>query len=248
MRRAPWGISRAIGSVVRALGSHPRGHWFESSIAHHLIALILVGLTVAALAAAPVPTAAAEPARDVNSLGLEATYDVEASFDAASGRVRVRTVATVLGSKPWSTSVLAFNLSTLRTGRAQVEETLVDGRAVTARVDDQTLLVPLNPPLAPGATTTVVIAYTARLNARPADGTDEWGFATAEGYVTAYRWIPWLSRTTPFDRPSVGDPFVTASSPHVRVTISADPALVFASTGVETQAEGGTRVFEAQNV
>jgi hypothetical protein len=27
-------ISRAIGSVVRARGSHPRGHWFESSIAH----------------------------------------------------------------------------------------------------------------------------------------------------------------------------------------------------------------------
>ena len=26
---------RAIGSVVRARGSHPRGHWFESSIAHH---------------------------------------------------------------------------------------------------------------------------------------------------------------------------------------------------------------------
>ena len=27
--------SGAIGSVVRARGSHPRGHWFESSIAHH---------------------------------------------------------------------------------------------------------------------------------------------------------------------------------------------------------------------
>ena len=27
--------ARAIGSVVRARGSHPRGHWFESSIAHH---------------------------------------------------------------------------------------------------------------------------------------------------------------------------------------------------------------------
>jgi hypothetical protein len=26
--------SGAIGSVVRARGSHPRGHWFESSIAH----------------------------------------------------------------------------------------------------------------------------------------------------------------------------------------------------------------------
>src|SRR6185436_16966816 len=28
--------SWAIGSAVRARGSHPRGHWFESSIAHHL--------------------------------------------------------------------------------------------------------------------------------------------------------------------------------------------------------------------
>ena len=26
---------RAVGSVVRALRSHRRGHWFESSTAHH---------------------------------------------------------------------------------------------------------------------------------------------------------------------------------------------------------------------
>ena len=38
VRDAPSGAaaSRAIGSVVRARGSHPRGHWFESSIAHQM--------------------------------------------------------------------------------------------------------------------------------------------------------------------------------------------------------------------
>ena len=46
--------------------------------------------------------------------------------------------------------------------------------------------------------------------------------------MTAYRWIPWLTRTTPFDRPSVGDPFVTASSPRVEVTITSDRPATFA--------------------
>ncbi len=201
---------------------------------------------LAALAAVPAPAAAAEPVRDVSSLGLEATYEVEGTFDGAN--VDVRTVATIRGSKPWSTSLLAFNLSTLRTGRANVTETLVNGAAVEATVDDQSLLVPLDPPLEPGGTVTVEISYNARLNTRPTDGTDQWGFARTLGYVTAYRWIPWLTRTTPFDRPSVGDPFVTASSPLVRVAITADPALVFAATGEEMQADGATRVFEARNV
>jgi hypothetical protein len=144
--------------------------------------------------------------------------------------------------------MLAFNLSTLRTGGARLTATRVDGADVEPTIDDQSVLVPLEPPLAPGQSRTVVIDYAARLNARPDPNTDEWGFAHAAGYVTAYRWIPWLTRTTPFDRPSVGDPFVTASSPHVRVSIEADSGLRFASTGVERASMGGTHRFEARNV
>jgi hypothetical protein len=207
----------------------------------------LIVLTILALClGAANATAAAEPEADVNSLGLEATYEVQATFDGPD--VQVRTVATVRGTKPWSSATLAFNLSTLRTGRAQLTSATVDGTPVEATADDQTLLIPLGESLQPGGTVTVEIDYTARLNTRPTPNTDEWGFALDGGYVMAYRWIPWLTRTTPFDRPSVGDPFVTASSPLVRVSITADPALVFASTGVEIESAGEARVFEARNV
>lgn len=197
-----------------------------------------------------VPSAARadEPGRDVNSLGLEARYDVTASFDAAAREVSVSTTATVRGTRPWSTATLAFNLSTLRTGRARLTATTVDGQAVAATIDDQTVLVPLDPALEPGTERQVVIEYTARLNANPDPESDEWGFARTQTYLTAYRWIPWLSRTTPFNRPSVGDPFVTASSPLVRVAITTDPALILATSGVEVSRDGATRHYEARDV
>ena len=197
---------------------------------------------------APHLIAAAEPARDVNSLGLEATYDVEATFDTRTRDVTVSTTAVINGNVPWSTRELAFNLSTLRTGDASLTATSVDGRAVAPTVDDQTLLVPLDPPLLRGESRTVVIDYRARLNSDPDPDSDEWGFALTETYLTAYRWIPWLTRTTPFDRPSVGDPFVTASSPRVVVAIRADPRLIFATTGAEVDAFGDVRRFAAENV
>ena len=40
-----------------------------------------------------------------------------------------------------------------------------------------------------------------------------WLFTRADGISSLYRWIPWISRRTPFDRPNHGDPFVTPVSP-----------------------------------
>jgi hypothetical protein len=191
---------------------------------------------------------AAEPARDVNSLGLHATYEVDATFDIETRGVTVSTTAVVHGSVPWPTAELAFNLSTLRTGRASLTATSVNGRDVTAAVADQTVLVPLDPPLVRGESRTVIIDYRARLNANPDPESDEWGFAVTDTYLTSYRWIPWLTRTTPFDRPSVGDPFVTASSPLVEVEIVADPRLKFAAPGVVIERTGDVRHYQARNV
>ena len=57
-----------------------------------------------------------------------------------------------------------------------------------------------------------------------------WLFTRANGIVDAYRWIPWVSRATPFTRPNHGDPFVTPVSPEVIVNVTTDRRLVIAST------------------
>jgi len=75
-------------------------------------------------------------------------------------------------------------------------------------------------------------------------------FTRANGIVNAYRWLPWVSRETPFDRPNHGDPFVTPTSPFVRVTVITDRKLVIATTGdrVYRSADGRTQRFEARDV
>jgi hypothetical protein len=204
----------------------------------------------ACLAAVVTGTLGARDARaaDVNSLGLTATYDVHATLQVDGG-LFVDSTAVVNNSMPWPTSTLAFNLSTFRTGHVAGLDVTVDDHTVEARIDDQTLVIPLSTPLHPNGRVTVRIQHDARLNSSPRDGTDEWGFAQTRGYITAYRWIPWLSRTTPFDRPSVGDPFVTASSPFVRVRVDAyRDDLVFATSGAEVAHSGSSWTFEASDV
>lgn len=208
-----------------------------------------------ALAVAIMATGSLSPARvaaaaiaDVTSLGLTATYDVDASFGWDDRQVSVQTTAEVTNDVRWSVSTLAFNLAPLRTGRAQVDTVTVDGSSVDAIVDDQTILVPLAAALEPGAATTIRIDYSARLSASSSVDGDAWEFARIDDVLTAYRWIPWLSRTTPFDRPNVGDPFVTATSPRVHVSITTDRAVLFATSGRRVAEDGLTQTFEAENV
>ena len=75
-------------------------------------------------------------------------------------------------------------------------------------------------------------------------------FTKANGIVDAYRWIPWISRETPFDRPNHGDPFVTAGQPVVKVTVQTDRRLVIASTAdrVSISPDGLTQVVRRANV
>ena len=148
----------------------------------------------------------------------------------------------------WPVTNAAFNLGTLRTGRAVVKVS-INGLLVDASIDDQTIVVPLPQPLLPGETTHITIDYTAKLAANASAEGDAWEFAQIGDVLTAYRWIPWLSRPTPFDRPNVGDPFVTASSPHVKVEISVNRTVAIAASGLRvTDAESGTQVFEESDV
>jgi hypothetical protein len=61
-------------------------------------------------------------------------------------------------------------------------------------------------------------------------------FTRANGTFALYRWIPWISRSMPFDRPNDGDPFVTSSSPHVDVEILTDAPMVLAAPAATVDA------------
>jgi hypothetical protein len=75
-------------------------------------------------------------------------------------------------------------------------------------------------------------------------------FTRTNGIVDAYRWIPWVSRATPFSRPNHGDPFVTPVSPEVVVNVTTDRRLVIASTAdvVSRSSSGLTQRLVARNV
>ncbi len=210
----------------------------------------LLATLLAAAAALPVGAvhAADQPRTTPNSLGLTATYDVRAQFGWADRRASVETTALVVNNTRRSVNELAFNLATLRTGHAAVDAVTVDGTTAAAEIDDQTIVVPLAEPLAPGDRVEVQIDYRGRLNASANAEGDDWEFARIGEYLTAYRWIPWLSRPTRFNRPNVGDPWVTAMSPSVDVELTTDRDVVYATSGRRTGQGGQTQTFSAVNV
>jgi hypothetical protein len=100
--------------------------------------------------------------------------------------------------------------------------------------------------LDPGARTVVRLRYRATLRSTTSGST--WLFTRANGIVEAYRWLPWISRPTPFDRPNHGDPFVTGVSRSVRVRLISDRPLSFATTGERLSGTRTDQLFEAKNV
>jgi len=211
------------------------------------ICSLLAAILILASVAGPV-RAADPPKSDVNSLGLTATYEVFAEFEWDARRASVSTLVEVSNNTRWPASTIAFNLSTLRNGNARLGDVTVDGIPVSSAVHDQTVLVSPATPLMPGETTSVGIEYTARFNASANAEGDDWEFARIGDVLTAYRWIPWLSRTTPFNRPNVGDPFVTNVSPSVVVEVKTDRAVTIASSGRRVLNAGLTQRFAANNV
>ena len=117
---------------------------------------------------------------------------------------------------------------------------------MAATIDDQTLLVPLGGTLPASATASLRIVYAATLRS-DLDGSN-WLFSRAGGIVSLYRWIPWVSRAIPFDRPNFGDPFVMPSSRLVRVRVTTDQPMILASPGVNPVFEGGSWSFEVADV
>ncbi len=179
---------------------------------------------------------------------LSATYSVVLALRYGTRSVGVNSIATITNTSGGPIDRVELNTVAARLGGMVLRRVEVDGRVVTGRVHDQTIIVGLGGILPAGATAQVRVQYKATL--RSTLGGSNWLFTKANGIVDAYRWIPWVSRDTPFTRPNHGDPFVTPVSPFVRIRIETDRKLVIASTAdrVSVSANGLTQWFEARNV
>ncbi len=180
------------------------------------------------------------------SLAVEATYDVALSLGFDTRRIRVDSRMTVINRSTSGIDRLELNTIAARLGGLKVTAASVDGKAIDVTVDDQTLVVPFGGILPPGAGIPVRIAFDATLRADTVG--HSWMFTRSGGIAELYRWLPWVSRRLAFDRPNIGDPWVTAVSPRVRVAITTDRALVIAAPGNRLSASALTQTFEATNV
>jgi hypothetical protein len=182
------------------------------------------------------------------SLAISATYVVRAWLDVAARRLRGYTIISATNRSGAGIDRLELNTVMARLGSMRLSSVRIDGVDVAATIDDQTIVVPLGGILPDGATTSVRVAFSATL--RSSLSGSNWLFTRANGIVNLYRWIPWISRRTPFDRPNHGDPFVTPVSPRVRVTLVTDVPMRLAMTGtrLSVSADGLTQAWEATNV
>ncbi len=209
-----------------------------------LLAGVMAGLILLlSLGSASVAAAGHAP----NSLGLDATYDVQATLKWARRKLIVTSTAVVTNNSAEAVDALTFNVAPAQIGRMVLGEVRVGPDAAAAVVDDQNIIVSLPVPLEPTQQTSVTIGYKAFFG-RSALG-KQWLFTKFSGIATAYRWIPWLSRRYDFITPTFGEPFVTQVAQEVRVSITTDRAdVVLATSGRRTGVEGLTQTFVANRV
>ena len=201
-----------------------------------------------AAAIAPAATSIVPGSVQRTSLKLRASYATQLTLRYGSRWFGVNSIATITNTSGGPIDRVELNTIAARLGGMTLRLASVDGRRVSARVRDQTIIVPLGGVLPDGATASVRIWYAAHL--RSTVSGSSWMFTRVNGIVDAYRWIPWVSRATPFDRPNHGDPFVTPVSPSVSLTVTTDRRLVIVSTAdrVAVSTNGLIQRFVAKNV
>jgi hypothetical protein len=180
------------------------------------------------------------------SLAVAATYDVKVTVGYANRTLAAVSNMRVTNNSRGPIDRLELNTVTARIGRLRLGQVTVDGRAVTPTVVDQTVTVPLGGVLPHGASANVRIPFTATFGLSATD--PNWYFTRYNGTINAYRWLPWISRPTRFDRPNRGAPFVTATSRSVRVAITTDRPIGIATSGRRVAVSGRTQTFVASDV
>lgn len=226
-----------------------------TALAIGLVATLAGGGLQPAQAATVVQTAAPtasqapitiQPAAGRSSYDLEASYVVKVSVNWADRRLDVTTDMQAINTSGGSVTRVELNTIAARLGSMHLIETSVNGQAVTPQVSDQTIIVQLPAALAAGGHVWVHTRYRATLLASISG--HNWLWSKVHGVASVYRFIPWLSRKTPFDRPNDGDPFVTPVADDVRVTFTSTVPLTFATSGVLISSGELGQTFDAQNV
>lgn len=197
------------------------------------------------------PPPSIEPGNvDRASLNVSATYDVNALISVRTGAIEMAARIEITNDSGEGIDRLELNTVAARLGGIEVTESSVDGTRVRTRVNDQTLIMPLDGVLPDGASATVLIGYRATLR-RDLTGSD-WMFSNVGGTIAMHRWIPWVSRAIPFGRPNDGLPFVTATSPSVEVEIVTDMPMVLAAPAADvaklTAGRGQAWAFTVEDV
>jgi hypothetical protein len=180
------------------------------------------------------------------SLAIRASYYARVYLSYSAAQMRVTATINFTNQSGSSIDRLELNTVAARLGSFRLSSATVDGRAVGASVSDQTLRLPLGGVLPNGATAQAVVAF--QSSQRTSLSGFNWMFTRYNGIINAYRWLPWVSRTTAFMRPNHGDPFVTVTSPAVKVKITTDRTMLIASSGHRTEVSGLTQTFVANNV
>jgi len=204
------------------------------------------GDTGTVTAAGPLPTQIVPGTANRASVHMSTTYDAALNLNFGTRAITVDTILAATNRSGGPVDRLELNTIAARLGGLRLVNVSVDGRAASATVHDQTLVLRLGGMLPDGATVKARVIYRATLQGGLSGSS--WMFTRANGIAGLYRWLPWVSRDVPFDRPNHGDPFVTAVSPRVTVRITTERPLVLATTGDRIAASGLTQTFEARNV
>jgi hypothetical protein len=183
---------------------------------------------------------------NATSMNVTATYESTVRMSFATRAFGVNEAIRITNTSGIAIDRLELNTIAARLGGMTITGASVDGVGVHPTVSDQTIHLPLGGILDPGATTVVRLQYRATLRSTTTGST--WLFTRANGVLEAYRWLPWISRPTPFDRPNHGDPFVTGVSSNVRVRLISDRPMTFATTGERLFGTSTEQMFEATNV
>ncbi|HEY8438493.1 MAG TPA: hypothetical protein VIK65_07745 [Candidatus Limnocylindrales bacterium] len=183
---------------------------------------------------------------NATSMNLTATYQSTVRMSYATRAFAVNEAINVTNTSGIAIDRLELNTIAARLGGMTITGATIDGVAVHPTVSDQTIHVQLGGVLDPGAVTVVRLQYRATLRSTTTGST--WLFTRANGVLEAYRWLPWISTPTAFDRPNHGDPFVTGVSANVRVRLITDRPMAFATTGERLFGTSTEQVYEAHSV
>ena len=200
---------RASGSAIQpgALPGTLLAVVLALAILPHPVAAITIRAHLPPAAAGQVTSRIIPGSVNRTSMAIRAEYAVDARLRFAARSLRGSVTITARNGSGGGIDRLELNTVMGPLGALRLGTVTVDGNTVAARLDDQTIIVPLGGILPMAETAVVVVPFSATL--RSTTTGSNWLFTRANGIADLYRWIPWVSA----GRPSTGRPSAIRSSP-----------------------------------